>query len=331
MKYIKEKIESIKSTKELKQKLANFFDSLSFEDRKSIKTVIAYSNDIKDFINFCSNHLGFDVSTEDLSRLISADFRGFLSHLHDKNLSKITISRKLSAIRTFLKYLEEKDIIASHNLDNIKIKKIQQKLPRAVSEDFATQSLDIAYKLGKNPWLKKRNKAMIALLYGCGLRIEEATSLNISSIPNANTNQVIRILGKGNKERLVPILPFVLDLIKGYAESIPQEIKKKLIALSEKNNIPLFLGEKGERISPRIIQRIVENIRNELNLDESFTPHALRHSFASHLLNNGVDLRTLQELLGHSSLVATQRYLKVELHQLQKTQERFHPRANVKK
>ncbi|MDR0484772.1 MAG: tyrosine recombinase XerC [Alphaproteobacteria bacterium] len=327
MEIIEEKIITLNSSSDLKKYLKSFLNSLEFEERKSQNTVSAYANDIAVFINFISKHLGFSLATSDIPKLSTADYRSFLAFLSSKQLDKTSIARKLSAMRTFFGYLEQQKLISSHNLDNIKMKKVSQKLPRAVSEDFATKSLDIAYSLANTDWLKKRNKAFIALTYGCGLRVAEVAAINIADLPTNSSSLIIKIQGKGSKERLVPVLPFVLALIIEYQNAIPENILEKLYANSPRNKIPLFLGERGERISPRIMQRVVEKIRLQLNLDENFTPHALRHSFATHLLNNGTDIRTLQELLGHSSLSATQRYLKVDITQLQKTQENFHPRS----
>lgn len=327
MRIIEEKIIQTKSSSDIKKHLYEFFNSILYEERKSENTAIAYANDITNFITFMSNYMGFNISIDDIPKISTLDYRAFLADLHSQDLDKSSISRKLSAIRTFFEYLENKKLITNHNLDMIKMKKVSQKLPRALSEDFATKSLEIAYSLSKTPWIAKRNKAFIALIYGSGLRIDEATSINTSNFAQSEASMVIKVKGKGNKERLVPILPFVLELIINYKNSIPEDMVKKLELMNKKNEIPLFLGERGDRINPRIIQRLVEKIRIELNLDDTFTPHALRHSFATHLLNNGTDLRTLQELLGHSSLSATQRYLKVDIQQLQKTQENFHPRA----
>jgi integrase/recombinase XerC len=327
MKIIEEKIINTKCSQDVKKHLMEFFNRLLFEQRKSQNTAIAYANDITNFITFISNHMGFNISIDDIPKLSTLDYRAFLADLHSANLDKSSIARKLSALRSFFDYLRDKKLIANHNLDMIRMKKVSQKLPRALSENFATKSLDVAYTMSKTPWIQKRNKAFIALIYGCGLRIDEAISINASLIAQCTASMTLKVKGKGNKERLVPILPFVLDLIIDYQKSIPAHFLEKLRLSEKKNQIPLFLGERGDRLSPRVIQRLVEKIRLELNLDESFTPHALRHSFATHLLNNGTDLRTLQELLGHSSLSATQRYLAVDIQQLQKTQENFHPRS----
>ncbi|MDR2008114.1 MAG: tyrosine recombinase XerC [Alphaproteobacteria bacterium] len=326
MEIIEKKIITLQAAADIKKHLESFLNGLEFEQRKSHNTVIAYGNDIATFVNFISGHLGFSLSLSDIPKLSTSDYRAFLAFLNSEDIHKVSIARKLSALRTFFGFLKQQKLIESHNLDSIKMKKVSQKLPRAISEDFATQSLDIAYSLADVEWLKARNKAFVALVYGCGLRIAEAVSVNIADLPGGKANLVLRITGKGNKERLVPILPFVLGLVFEYIEAIPKEMLEKLYAANG-NKTPLFLGERGERINPRIMQRVVEKIRLQLNLDESFTPHALRHSFATHLLNNGTDIRTLQELLGHSSLSATQRYLKVDVKQLQKTQENFHPRS----
>jgi len=319
-----EKINTLQAEPNLKIELQKFADSLLHEDRKSPKTLVAYLNDLSDFITFMNQHLGFTIGLLDLEKLAVFDFRAFLAHLYNKKVTKTTISRKLSAIRTFFAYLDSKKILTNSNLKTLKMQKISEKVPRAVSENIAFDVIDLAYNTSKTLWVQKRNKALVCLIYATGLRIEETLNINLSDLPK-NTQHTLRVLGKGNKERLVPIMPAVVLLLEDYYHAIPLHLQQKSQTLAE-SAPPLFIGEQGNRLNPRIVQRIIEKIRNTLSLHESFTPHALRHSFATHLLNNDVDLRTIQQLMGHASLSATQRYLKVDLKELKKTQLNFHPR-----
>ena len=330
---LKEKILSLSCQASLKEEVFNFIEDIVLIKRKSKLTAQSYLIDLADFINFMANHLGFNLSLVDLSKIKLIDFRSFLASLHNKNLTKTSISRKLSALRSFFKYISEKNLINNSDLQMLSMQKISQKLPRSQSENLIFDVLQLALKSSKISWVQKRNQSILYLLYGCGLRIEEALALKIKHIPSTLSNEYtsIKVLGKGNKERLVHLLPQVFKVIKDYLNNIPPAvlIQNKALANSKEKQEYVFIGTRGEKLSPRVVQRMLSQIRQKLNLDENFTPHALRHSFATHLLNSGVDLRTIQELLGHSSLGATQRYLKVDLRELQKTTLNFHPRGDL--
>ena len=337
---VDEYIDQISAYNDVKKTCKLFVHHMLEIERKSFNTVEAYTIDLSDFFNFLSKHFGLILGMQELNKLEVIDFRGFLSFLHENNLTKSSISRKLSAIRSFFSFLQTTKILNPDsssfvNLKSMKMKKPNDKLPRPVAENFAIESIAVAESLSDVKWIKKRNKALIALIYGCGLRITEVLNVNIADIPTTESSKVLRILGKGQKERLVPILPNIVDLCNDYINEIPFITKYKnsykLNTSKEITSIPLFFGEKGERLSARVVQRMVEKIRLDLNLDETFTPHALRHSFASHLLNDGVDLRTIQDLLGHSSLNATQRYLKIDMKELSNIHKKFHPRNHVVK
>ncbi|MFL1780327.1 Tyrosine recombinase XerC [Candidatus Hepatincolaceae symbiont of Richtersius coronifer] len=340
MEKIYNKINSINCEPEIKTYLKEFLDSLLLQQRKAKNTGIAYANDLADFMGFLSKYLGFKIGLNELINLNVYDFRAYLADLHYLNLSRTSIARKLSAIRTFFNYLQDSKIISSQspgikNLQIIDLKKSPKKITRSLPENIALQVIEISKTLGKQPWLKLRNQAALCLIYGCGLRIAEALEIKIKDIPTDISSTTLLIHGKGDKQRLVPLLPNVLAIINLYIDCIPSSLLAKIQVFANKgskkassqNDNYLFIGERGEKLNPRIIQRIVETIRGELNLDETFTPHALRHSFATHLLNKGVDLRTIQELLGHASLSATQRYLKTDLRELKNTQINFHPRG----
>jgi integrase/recombinase XerC len=326
-----DKVEGINTEAGLKKHIIMFFESLLNEQRKSPKTAVAYANDLDNFFNFINEHLGFVIDTNDINKLKLTNFRSYLSFLNSQNLSKVSVSRKLSALRTFFAYLKQNKLASNDDLDMLNLKKIPKKLPRAVSETNALDVLKNAENTSKISWVNARNVALVGLIYGTGLRIEEALGVKIKDcdfLRNDNNLNLI-IKGKGNKERLVPVLPEVALLIKDYVEQIPASLLKTHLVLVDSKSPYLFLGEKANKLNPRIVQRIVETLRHQLNLPDDFTPHALRHSFATHLLNNGVNLRSIQELLGHKSLSATQRYLKVDLRELKDVHNSFHPRSKI--
>lgn len=309
-------------SEKLKKYFSEFLEYYAYQLKKSGNTVSAYSMDINDFLNFLTSHLGFVIDIEDLNNLTASELRAYLSHINNLNLTKTSINRKLSAIRSFIRFLIKNKYIDNTNLLLLKTQKVSSVLPRAIEEEFIIKIIDLSFSLEKKEWLKFRNKALVSILYGCGLRISECLSLNLNDIPSSQDTNYLIIKGKGNKERLVPLLAYVYQNIQDYIKTIPNH----LISKHNKEAIPLFFGEKGERLVARVVQRLICKIRLELNLQENFTPHAFRHSYATHLLNNGVDLRTLQELLGHTSLNATQRYLKTDLRQITQTHKNFHPR-----
>lgn len=321
-------INAINCQQDIKTNLIDFANAMQHQQRKSYKTVQAYTTDLKGFFNFLSGHLGIAVSLQDIKNINLTIFRRYLASLYNKNLTKTSIARKLSAIKSFLRYLKANNITANTYINNLEFKQNQSKLPRAVSATIAMDVINLAYNSHKTEWLKNRNVALVALIYGCGLRIQEALDLPISNLNflfNNYNNLTISVIGKGNKQRLVPVLPNVAEIIKTYVGSIPKHIIQKHLVLC--NTQYLFISEQAKQLNARIVQRFIKQIRLHLNLDDSFTPHALRHSFATHLLNNGVNLKTIQDLLGHGSLKATQRYLKLELIDLQNTTNKFHPRG----
>lgn len=319
---IETKILTLNCNSQLKDDLLSYFEDMYHIQNKSLLSVKAYCIDLCEFINFMSNHMGFKLDTTDLSNIKSLDFRSFLSTLHNKNLQKTSISRKLSAIRSLFEYLTKKKIIQNDALKIITMTKISQKLPKAQEEKLVFKLLDEANNASKTPWIQKRNLAILYLLYGCGLRISEALNLTHDNLPKSNNLQSLFLIirGKGNKERLSPIMPQVLRLIHDYILHIPMELKNR-----HPDNKFIFLDTQGNQLNARAIQRLMEKIRLKLNLDNNFTPHTLRHSFATHLLKEGVDLRSIQELLGHNSLSATQRYLKLSMVELKDTITKFHP------
>ena len=272
------------------------------ERRYSKHTADAYLRDLSFFINFFEN-----TTTDFLASLDIHDFRRFISARVAKHIEKSSLSREISALKNFFDFINKKYNIKNEAICLISSPKKPKMLPKAIDADEAFELLDQAPLFSKSDWQGLRDRAVLILLYGSGLRISEALSLNIGQIKKAQTSLVIK--GKGNKERLVPILPAEIQAIEAYLSALPYDLKE---------GDPLFVGARGERLCARIIQRQMQKIRAYMGLSDSVTPHALRHSFATQLLNVGCDLRSIQELLGHESLSTTERYTNVSLENLKK-------------
>ena len=279
--------------------------------RYSQHTLDAYSSDVSEFINFIANKKQQNICLNDLQNCDVRTFRSFLSERTHKHIEKNSIARELSALKNFFKWLNRNNYIQNTNLTIISIPRRNKILPRALEVDDTLNFLENAKKFGKKPWLGLRDTAVFTLLYGCGLRISEALSLNIGDITSEN---YIRIKGKGNKERIVPLLPLVQKTIQNYLEECPFKMRQ---------GEPLFVGARGERLLPRIIQRQMQKIRLFMGIPDSITPHALRHSFATHLLAKGTNLRSIQELLGHQSLMTTQRYTDVNIEKIKEEYKKW--------
>ena len=305
------------SSKEVLNLYDNWLKWLLNQKNYSHNTISSYSYDYKYFINFVFNHLSVSkVSLKDLQKLELRDFRSWLSFLKtiNPNLSAKSLARARASIKSFYFYCILIKKIKSSEIYNLANPKLPKNLPRAVSENQIIKVIDIL-KCEKNKFLQLRNTALIYLLWGCGLRVSELLSLNNKQI---NDNYII-IFGKGKKERIVPLLPEIKIKIIEWIEWKHQNFNH--------NNDALFISRLGKRLSPRYVQKLIEKLRQQLDLDKSFTPHALRHSFATQLLMNGVDLRTLQMMLGHSSLATTQHYLKVTNKFVENVYKKTHPRA----
>jgi len=273
---------------------------LSKEKRFSDHTVDAYARDLSFFINFFEN-----VSVVFLQNLELRDFRRFISHRAAMDLEKTSLSREISAIKNFFNWLFKKHRIKNEAVFLVSNPKTAKTLPKAIDAPEAFELLDQVALFAKSDWQGLRDKAVMMLLYGSGLRISEALALNFGDIKKDQKAFVVK--GKGNKERLVPLLPIVFEAIEAYVNAAPYSFKE---------NEALFVGARGERLSARIIQRQMQKIRTYMGLPDSVTPHALRHSFATQLLSEGCDLRSIQELLGHASLSTTERYTNVSLNKL---------------
>lgn len=292
------------------------------ERNASLLTVYNYIQDLKAFLNFLKLHLGNNVvGLEGLMRLKTRDFRAFLAHRQQggQKVSASSNARTVSVLRNFYRFLERRYQLKNHDLWALSSPRLSAPLPRPLEENEAIAVTELKILPGVLPWIHARNMALFTILYGCGLRIHEALSLEAKDFKD-RTHLLIR--GKGNKERIVPILDIVQERLAVYKHLCPYNI--------EQPNHPLFMGVRGQRLHPAVAQRELRALRSCLNLPDSATPHSLRHSFATHLLRRGCDLRTIQDLLGHASLVSTQRYTKVEIQALQKAYQGAHPRAMKK-
>ncbi len=289
------------------------------ERRLSPLTAESYLTDIKEFFHFLNTFFEKETDIPDLKKLSIKDFRSFLVWRSDQEVTRSSIARGMSTLRNFFKYGAKAELFENTAVMTIRTGRGAKVLPKPLSVDDAFSFLSAVKDLAKDTFQEKRDTALYMLLYGCGLRINEALSLNKNDI--SLDRDAFTLLGKGNKERIVPILPSVKKSIKEYIKIHP---------LNEQT-APLFVGTRGERLNAGVVQRNVRGIRNYLNLPQSVTPHALRHSFATHLLQGGGDLRTVQELLGHASLSATQRYTEIDKTRLLNVYDQAHPRANIKK
>lgn len=301
---------------DLKNRVDAWLDHLSDERRLSDKTLLAYERDLRQFLRFLTNHLGGAPAIKDIAALRPADFRAFLASRRRQGVQSRSLARGLAGIRSFLKYLERRGEVNAAASDAVRPPRQARSLPKPVSARDAMDVTSGDLALESAAWIEARNAAVLTLLYGCGLRISEALSLTGNMAPAPGT-RTMRILGKGRKERIVPILPAVCEAVSEYMKLCPYAIEP---------SGPLFLGARGGPLNPRMIQLAMEKLRGALGLPDSATPHALRHSFATHLLAGGGDLRTIQELLGHASLASTQIYTEVDSAHLLAAYDKAHPR-----
>ena len=292
---------------------------LASERRASKHTADAYRRDLAAFFAFLGEHLGCEPGLSDLQDLKAADFRSYLARRTAEGLARTSLARAMSTLRNFFRYLDRNGLVHNPAIDAVRTPKAPSSIPKALTAEDALAAVKAAAELQDEPWLAKRDMAILLLLYGCGLRIGEALALNGGDIgQDKNTEGTLRVIGKGNKERIVPVLPVVASAIDGYRGACPHAITK---------DDPLFVGKRGARLNAGVVQRQMRHVRALLGLGDSATPHALRHSFATHLLAKGGDLRTIQELLGHASLSTTQRYTAVDEERLRRVYDDAHPRA----
>ena len=291
---------------------------LLVERRMSQNTSAAYGHDVESFLAFMTTHLGQPPNLNDLMSLGVRDFRAWLAGLSRRGLSARSRARALSAVRGLYRYLDNIKLGQNPALTILRTPKSDRLVPRPLSPEDAKEAIAAAGRpnRGRSAWVSLRDQALFILLYGTGLRISEALALTGKDF--SGKPETLTVTGKGRKQRLVPLLPRVLTAIETYRDACPYLIG---------SDDALFLGTRGKPLNAGLAQRIMRKLRFELDLQDSVTPHSLRHSFATHLLSGGADLRVIQELLGHSSLATTQRYTEVDGVHLQNVYKDAHPRA----
>jgi integrase/recombinase XerC len=310
----------------LRRAVGQWYDQLAAERRASPHTLAAYARDLIGFLDFLSRHLGGPPGLADLAALKSGDFRAWLAHRTQAGLARSSTARALSVVRGFYRFLDREALAHNAAIGAIRSPRATRAVPKALA---VAEMGELIVRAGEperetsEPWVAVRDVAVLILLYGCGLRISEALGLNRRDLPTDRpAGGSLVITGKGGKQRMVPLLPIVVDAIAAYVAACPYTLAP---------DGPLFVGVRGGRLNPRIVQGRLQSLRAQLGLPKQATPHALRHSFATHLLGAGGDLRAIQELLGHASLSTTQRYTDVDAERLLEVYSRAHPRAEPRK
>ncbi|WP_120502289.1 tyrosine recombinase XerC [Roseovarius sp. EL26] len=278
-------------------------------------TIAAYGHDLTEFLTFMTEHKGQAMGLAPLLRITVPEMRSWMAFMRGQDIGARSLARKLSAVKGFYRYLAEKEECDPTAVLSARAPKFQRKLPRPLSPDAAQDLIDTIDMQSETPWISARDQAVVILLYGCGLRISEALGLCGRDTPIGAT---IRIIGKGSKERVVPVITPARDAVKNYLDLCPYPSEPET---------PIFRGMRGGPLNPRAIQKVVASVRMQLGLPATATPHAMRHSFATHLLNAGGDLRAIQELLGHASLSTTQAYTAVDTARLMEVYNQTHPKA----
>ncbi|NNE22242.1 MAG: tyrosine recombinase XerC [Rhizobiales bacterium] len=298
------------------RQIVAWLDYLVSERRVAGKTVEAYTRDITQFCRFLTGHLGEPAGLEHLEALRTADFRSFMAARRGDGAESRTLARQLSAIRSLYRFLERRGVLSNPALAALNGPKLPHSVPKPLSTGAAKRTVALDTLGDCEGWVEARDAAVLTLLYACGLRISEALELNRGDAPLEAT---MSITGKGGKTRLVPVLPVARQAVERYLDLCPFTISP---------NGPLFVGVRGGRLNARNIQLLMQRLRGAFGLPDTATPHALRHSFATHLLSNGADLRSIQELLGHASLSTTQIYTEVDRAHLLAQYAKAHPRAS---
>lgn len=278
-------------------------------------TIDAYGRDVTGFLAFITDHKGEMQGLGALARISIGEMRSWMASERGRDVGARSLARKLSAVKSFYRWLSEREGFEPTAVLATRSPKFERKLPRPLSPDAAQEVIDTVEVQHDNPWISARDQAVVTLLYGCGLRISEALGLCGRDLPLEDT---LRIIGKGGKERLVPVIPAVRQAVARYLDLCPHP---------QGDDLPVFRGLRGGKLNPRLVQKLIENVRLQLGLPASATPHAMRHSFATHLLNAGGDLRAIQELLGHASLSTTQAYTAVDTARLMEVYQAAHPKA----
>lgn len=281
----------------------------------ALNTIKAYRTDVLGFMGFLTQHHGAAEGLGPLAQISIGDMRSWMAHERGRGISARSLARALSAVKTFYRWLSEREGFAPAAVLSARAPRFTAKLPRPLAEDAARDMIDTVEMQAREAWVAARDAAVVTLLYGCGLRISEALGLCGADAP---LPQVLRITGKGGRQRIVPVIDAARDAVAHYVRLCPFDLAAR---------DPLFRGTRGGPLSPRLIQKAMEASRRQLGLPATATPHALRHSFATHLMNAGGDLRAIQELLGHASLSTTQAYTAVDAARLMEVYARAHPRA----
>jgi integrase/recombinase XerC len=314
------RIELACAAEDLALQMSRWLSHLRAERRLSPKTLEAYARDVRQCLMFLSAHWGAPVTLPRFAALEASDVRAFMASRRAGDIGGRSLMRALAGLRSFARFLEQEGKGKVGALSAIRAPKVGKSLPKPIQIAAARRFTDADERAGENrePWIWARDAAVMALLYGSGLRISEALGLKRRDVPAPGAGEVLIVTGKGNKTRMVPVLQNVLALIQHYVAMCPHPLP---------GEGPIFVGARGGPLKARIIQLTMERLRGALGLPDSATPHALRHSFATHLLTRGGDLRAIQELLGHASLSTTQIYTGIDTERLFEVYKTAHPRA----
>ena len=315
-----EPIELDSADETIGREMARWLSHLRAERRLSPKTLEAYARDVRQCLDFLCEHFGARVTLGRFSKLEATDIRAFMAMRRADDIAGRSLMRTLAGLRSFGRFLEREGKGKVGALSAIRAPKVGKTLPKPLQMAAAKRLADADERAGeaREAWILARDAAVMALLYGSGLRISEALGLKRRDVPRPGEGDVLVVTGKGNKTRMVPVLQNVLALIADYVAICPHPLAPER---------PIFVGARGGPLNPRIIQLTMERLRGALGLPDSATPHALRHSFATHLLSRGGDLRAIQELLGHSSLSTTQIYTGIDSERLLEVYRSAHPRG----
>ncbi|WP_051960800.1 tyrosine recombinase XerC [Devosia riboflavina] len=298
----------------VQSQIALWMRELGSVKRLAANTLEAYGRDLGQFMSFLAGHMGGPISLQSLKELRAADIRAFMAQRREESLGSRSLARVLSALKSFFAFLEREGVLATEAFNAIRTPKIPRSLPKALTVVEAKNTIAAVDEMEEQPWVAARDMAVISLCYGAGLRISEALALTKDDLES----DVLRVTGKGGKIRMVPLITPVRQAIDEYLKLSPFKLWPE---------DPLFRGVRGGVLSARLIQKRMEQLRSALSLPPSATPHALRHSFATHLLGKGGDLRAIQELLGHASLSTTQIYTAVDTERLMESYAKAHPRG----
>ncbi len=295
--------------------LSKWLDHARAIDGAADNTLKAYQADVLGFLAFMGEHHGGAQGLGPIAKITVSDMRSWMARARAGGVGARTLARQLSAVKSFYRWLAEREGFEPTAVLSTRAPKFQKKLPRPLAEDAATAMIETVELQATEGWIAARDSAVVTILYGCGLRISEALSLTGKDHPLPAT---LRIKGKGDKERIVPVIDAARDAVSSYVALAP---------FDPQPDAPLFRGARGGALNPRVVQKVMERARLQLGLPATATPHAMRHSFATHLLSAGGDLRAIQELLGHASLSTTQAYTAVDTARLLEVYDKAHPRA----